>query len=568
MPKAGSVAGPHAARCGSSSWVTPTRDASMTRCMYPLALAITAFVPLAVHAGRIDSVLAQRFDGDWTATCVVAAVVEGRNVETGRYCADAARAAGLDGAFEIGSISKTMNAALLASLVAEGRLDLDAPLSRHVPSGTEVPERDGVAIRLRHLATHTAGLPPLPPGFAPAHPADPYSDLTPSALFAALDETELASKPGSAWAYSNFGAMLLSAVVAEASGGDFDLALRERLLVPLGMMQTGASAVPSGVRDVPGHRPGGAAVPGWRFAPQLAGVGGVRATLDDLVRYAQAQLGHGDPGVVRILATTHAEQSTVGQPMGLGWMRAPLHDRTVLAHEGGTGGFSSFIAVDPTRGRAVVVLTDTALANLGGLADIGLPLLDEAVPVGAPRRRIEASAATLSALAGDYRLGNGMTMALTVRDGALVVQVPGQPAFQLGHDSRGDFFPVDFDALLKPAPGGRGFVWMQGGGAIPATRIDRDGASSAAGGTVPVDLSEYVGEYPLMPGFVLRVFVDGSALMAQASGQGAFAIEPAGRDRFEAAAFGIVILFSRGEDGSVSALRLEQGGQVLSGERR
>ncbi len=543
-----------------------------------LALSFAALLPRPGHADRIDEVLAQRFAGDWTATCLVAALIDGDRVETGRHCADVDRTAALNGAFEIGSVSKTMNAALLAALAAEGRLDLDAPLSRYAPAGARVPERDGTAITLRHLATHTAGLPALPPGFAPKNPADPYADLTPEELFAALGATELTSAPGSAWAYSNFGAMLLSAVVAQASGGDYDAALRQRLFAPLGMASTGASTLPDGVRDVAGHRPGGASVPGWRFAPALAGVGGVRATLDDMVRYAQAQLGRGDAPAVKAVAATHTEQSVVGQPMGLGWMRAPLNGRTVLAHEGGTGGFSSFVAIDLERDRAVVVLADTALANLGGLGDVGLPLLDASVPVGKPRTAVAASAEALAALRGEYRLANGLTMTLGVREGALTAQVPGQPAFAMRQDSRGDFFPAGFDALLKPASGGRSFVWVQGGGAVPATRVEPAAAVRANEGAVgdasrsatptAEALQAYAGEYPLQPGFALRVYVDGATLMAQATGQGAFALDPAGRDRFEAAAFGIVIDFERGDDGAVRALNLLQGGGVMRGERK
>jgi CubicO group peptidase (beta-lactamase class C family) len=535
-----------------------------------LALAFASLLPETAAAERISEALAQRFTDDWTATCAIAAVVESERVETGRYCADASRAGGLDGAFEIGSISKTMNATLLAALVADGTLALDAPLSRFVPAGTRVPEREGQAITLRHLVTHTAGLPALPPGFAPKNAADPYADLSPQALFAALGDTELANAPGAAWAYSNFGALLLSAVIAEAGGGNYDALLRERLLQPLGMTNSGASTLPDGVRAVPGHRAGGEAVPPWRFAPALAGVGGVRATLDDMVRYAQAQLGRGDKASVRNAAATHAEQSSAGRPMGLGWMRAPLNGRVVLAHEGGTGGFSSFIAIDPERDRAVVVLADTALANLGGLGDIGLPLLDDAVPVGAPRRTTPAPAEKLAALVGDYRLANGMPMTLAAREGALTAQVPGQQAFTLRHDSRGDFSPIAFDALLKPNADGRGFVWVQGGGAVPASRIEEakpvDAPSAAA---LSADaLQAYAGDYPLMPGFALKVFVENATLMAQATGQGAFALDPAGSDRFAAPAFGIVIDFERDADGAVSALRLAQGGGVMRGDRQ
>ncbi|GAB3734987.1 serine hydrolase [Silanimonas algicola] len=540
----------------------------MTLLATGITLSLAALLAWPAHAGRVDEVLAQRFDGDWTAACVVAAAIDGERVETGRYCVDPERADGLGGAFEIGSISKTMSATVAAALAAEGTLDLDAPLSRYVPEGTPVPEREGRAITLRQLATHTAGVPPLPPGLRPANPADPYADLTTDALFRALGITELASAPGEAWAYSNFGAMLLSAVVAESSGGHLDAALQQRLFAPLGMASTGIAALPDGVRDVTGHRPGGVVVPAWRFSPSLAGVGGVRSTLDDMVRYAQAQLGRGDAVAVKAVVATHAEQSTVGQPMGLGWMRAPLNGRPLLVHEGGTGGFSSFIAIDTERDRAVVALADTSLANLGGLGDAVLPLLDASIPVGKPRAIVATPVEALAALVGEYRLSNGMAMTLSGRDGVLWVQVPGQPAFAMRQDSRGDFFPAAFDALMRPDPSGLAFTWVQGGGALRATRVADAGDGPAAIAPSAEALGAYVGDYALQPGFALRVSLDGATLMAQATGQGAFPLVPAGPDRFEAAAFGIRIDFQRAADGAVVALRLAQGGGVMRGERQ
>lgn len=546
-----------------------------------LAAAAAVSLSATVAAGRVDEALAERFEGDWTRTCAVAAIVDGERVETGRYCADPTRAARLDGAFEIGSVSKTFNAALLASLVAEGRLSLDDPLADHVPDGVVVPVRGDRPITLRHLATHTAGLPVLPPGFAPSDPADPYAGLTPAALFEALSATRLDAAPGDVWAYSNFGAMLLSAVIAEAAGGDYAAALRERLLAPLGLARTAVGVGADGVVEVAGHRPGGEPVPAWRFHPALSGAGGLRATLDDLVRYVQAQFdreSNDDPAATAAraaLAATQAAQPGPGQPMALGWLRAPLRGRELRVHEGGTGGFSSFVAFDPAARRGAIVLADTALSNLGGLASIGLPLLDPQVPVGAPRRAKVPPPELLARLAGDYRLGGALTMVVKPRDGALVVQAAGQPAFEMGFDSAGEFHARAFDAVLRPAPDGAGFTWLQGGGATPAVRVDAASDRGATGSRAerapqaPASaLDEYAGTYPLMPGFDLRVFVEGERLMAQATGQGAFALDPAGGDRFTAAAFGIVIDFERGDDGGISALRLAQGGGLMRGQRK
>src|SRR5690606_27723451 len=80
-------------------------------------------------------------------------------------------------------------------------------------------------------------------------------------------------------------------------------------------------------------------------------------------------------------------------------------------------------------------------------------------------------------------------------------------------------------------------------------------------------LAGYAGDYTLMPGFVLTLRVREGGLSAQATGQGEFALEAAGPDRFEARAHGIAIVFKRGADGAVESLELHQGGNVLTGAR-
>ena len=84
----------------------------------------------------------------------------------------------------------------------------------------------------------------------------------------------------------------------------------------------------------------------------------------------------------------------------------------------------------------------------------------------------------------------------------------------------------------------------------------------------PAQLAAYAGDYPLMPSMTLNVRVDGDALFAQATGQGAFPLAPVSADVFEAAEYGIEIRFERNDAGEVTALALHQGGQILRGARR
>jgi CubicO group peptidase (beta-lactamase class C family) len=131
-----------------------------------------------------------------------------------------------------------------------------------------------------------------------------------------------------------------------------------------------------------GHIPGGKATSAWDIPVNLAGVGGVRASLDDMVAYALAALGRGPQATVAHILTSQqpvnlgpGAATGPGAEMGMGWAIARVGERQVLLHEGGTGGFSAFVAVERQAGRAVVLLSDTAVHSMGGLQEVGLQLL-------------------------------------------------------------------------------------------------------------------------------------------------------------------------------------------------
>jgi serine-type D-Ala-D-Ala carboxypeptidase/endopeptidase len=214
----------------------------------------------------------------------------------------------------------------------------------------------------------------------------------------------------------------------------------------------------------------------WDFPADMAGVGGVRATLPDMVRYLEGELGTREGAITPALALTQQQVASVGgHTMGMNWEIMSIaniaNGRAIIMHGGGTGGYSSFVAFDRVARRAAVLLSDTALTDLGGLAAIGLHLLDPAVPVGAPRTVATADPNLIDALVGGYRLQSGLGMELRHKGSALTVQADGQPEFEMGYDSAGDFYPLQFDALLRPkhrADGTYTFTWFQLGGADEA----------------------------------------------------------------------------------------------------
>ena len=541
-----------------------------------LAVALSSAPAFAASDSDVRAALEQRFAGDRTGACVAAAVIENGGATRAYVCADAKAERPFDGhtAFEIGSVSKTMTAALLAEFIARGEIALDDPLAKLLPPGTIVPSFNGSEISIGNIVTHTSGLPSFP--WRMTSRKDPYARLTEADLLETLAATRLTRVPGSQWEYSNFAIMVLSYALAKRSGMDFETLLRERLLSPLGMGDTYISKPPANVRVAQGHFSNARPAAPWNFHVDMAGVGGVRATLPDMVRYLEGQLGTRDSQITPALARTQQQVASVdGHTMGMAWeilsSASIANGHTITMHAGGTGGYSSFVAFDRTAKRAVVLLSDTALTDLGGLRMLGLHLLDPSLPVGAPRSVAVADLKLIDALAGRYRLQNGMGVELRHKGDQLTIQADDQPEFEMAYDSAGDFYPLKFDALLRPkrkADGTYTFTWFQLGGVLAAERIGTPAPVAPTWVPTEAQLREYEGNYPLSLTFAVRVFATGPQLMVQGTNQGAFELAPVEKDIFVAEPVSAEIDFERDADGKVTALTLKQRGQVLHGQRR
>jgi serine-type D-Ala-D-Ala carboxypeptidase/endopeptidase len=258
--------------------------------------------------------------------------------------------------FEIGSITKTMTAALLASLVGDGVLALDDEIGRWLDAG---PQGD---ITLDQLATHTSGLPRLAPN-QPTDEVNPYRDFTAERAEEGLRAA--ARTPDAGHLYSNFGYQLLGLVLERASGQRYQDLLARRLLGPLGMTCSGVGGAGGGTR-MTGHA-GGQPVGHWDFA--LPGPGAVEATIGDLARYLAACLTPPDGPLGAAIRLCQQPRVRIGgeTAAGLAWI---ITDG-LLFHNGGTGGFTSSLTIDQGAGHAVAALVSTH----GGSA----PLVDAVV---------------------------------------------------------------------------------------------------------------------------------------------------------------------------------------------
>jgi D-alanyl-D-alanine-carboxypeptidase/D-alanyl-D-alanine-endopeptidase len=339
---------------------------------------------------------------------------ESRSFFYGSKRSDAMSALDEDTIFEIGSITKVFTTTVLADMHLKNEVHLDDPVNKFLPASAQLPSRDGVDVTLRHLATHTSGLPRLPENLDGANidEANPYAHYTVEDLYACLAKSTLRCKPGTKSDYSNLGMGLLGHVLANAAGTDYETLVKQRICEPLAMIDTAITlSAEQQQRLALGHS-GGKPVSNWDMST-LAGAGALRSTLRDMLRFLRANIEPTSTPLAATLEFAHQIQTeqkyriyrdfgcmaplmVVGLwgffswqsfglpvwarvgvvlvvpavlfrfwPVGLNTMTLGWHvddmlcDKPALWHNGGTGGYASYMAFLPETRQGVVLLANS-----------------------------------------------------------------------------------------------------------------------------------------------------------------------------------------------------------------
>ena len=348
-----------------------------------------------------------------------------------------ARPLGPRSVFEIGSITKTFTATLLAEMAARGQLSLTDPVSKHLPKSVTVPSRGGKEITLMDLSTHHSGLPRMPDNFTPRDRTNPYSDYSVDQLYAFLSKHELRRDPGAQFEYSNVGVGLLGHVLGLVGRGTAQELIQARILKPLGMNLTGFDITGELAKwNTAGHDTTGKIAPYWDVTT-LAGAGGLRSNAEDMLTYIQANLGPPDNGLERAMRVTHELRKSMSPRLGVGvnWSIATEGARKLIYHGGGTAGYRTMIGFDPEKRVGFVMLT-----NSGGFGDdIGMDFLRRGLPLAIAE--VPVSRAMLAPYAGEYEIAPGrMAVVKLENEGWLTVRVPGNVRFRMYAESADKFF--------------------------------------------------------------------------------------------------------------------------------
>jgi CubicO group peptidase (beta-lactamase class C family) len=319
----------------------------------------------------------------------------------------------------IGSVTKQFTAAAILKLEMEGKLKTSDPISQYLPG---VPP-DKAGITIHHLLTHTAG-------FAGDLGGSDEEPIGRDPLVAKVLAAPLASKPGERFEYSNEGYSLAAAIVERVSGTGYEAYLREHVLLPAGLKDTGYLAPNWPLERLPiGYtlegRPWGRVYknswlpdgPGW----YLRGNGGIQSTLGDLYRWHLA-LADGkvlSPEAVAKFQAGHVP-SMGGESYGYGWgVQKTRRGTTVVTHNGGNGFFFSDVRRYLDEKVVIIAMSNQPVVPATQLAPRQLESLvfgDAAVAM--PPVAVTVPMAQREALAGRYELtaaAGGARATVTVR---------------------------------------------------------------------------------------------------------------------------------------------------------
>lgn len=497
----------------------------------------------------------------------------------------------------IGSVTKHFTSAIILQLVEEGEIELDAPIATYLPG---YPAEQGSKVTVHHLLNHTSGIPSYTglPDFIQEQGRDPF---TPDELIEVFWDMPLEFEPGTAWAYNNSGYFILGRIIENVTGDEYDDVLRERILEPFGLDDSGYDH--NG--EIQPHEASGYrhTMTGFEHAsyldsslPYAAGM--MYSTVRDLYRWDRALAEGAKP--FQSMETKELWYTPGLEDYAYGWS---VRDEQigdggptvrVIQHGGGINGFNTAYRRYPDQQNMIAVIDNTE-GNPGAIAaQLARVLYDQ--PTEAPKPEISrVIAATIeeqgvtagieeykrlrSEAPDDYDFAESELNNLgyfLLRDGDVEAAIA---VFTLNTEQYPDAFNT-FDSLgeaykeagqvelaiqnyersLELNPGNQNGRRM-----LAELGVETD---EAEGLVLPAEVLErYTGDYELQPGFVISISRDGTRLLAQATGQPQFELFAQSQTRFFLREVAAQIEFHLESSGPAVALTLFQNGQEVRGAR-
>jgi len=500
----------------------------------------------------------------------------------------------------LGSITKQFTAMLILQLVAERKLDLQAPITTYLP---DYPKASGDIITSHHLLTHTSGIPNYTsfPKFMEDESRNPY---TPEAFVKKFDEKALDFTPGEKFSYSNSGYFLLGVIAEKLSGKSYEKLLHEKIFTPLKMNNTGYD----NHGDILKNRATGYEKQGkdYRNSAYLDmtipyAAGSMYSTVEDLYLWDQAL--YTTTLLPKKYMTMYFEpyipafgsaQYAYGWGVGYEKIGSSTDSIYAIGHGGGINGFNTNISRTTSNKSMVVLLNNTGGAPLnemtrairgimhGTTYDMPKKSVADAIWAVIEGKGIDAGIAHYNSIkdAEGYDLSeremNVIGYQLMASDKfeaasrVFQLNVDAFPTSSNTYDSLGESFMKlgeknlaikNYRKSVELNPNNQGGIdALKKLGDDVSDLVKEVKVSNAV-------LETYIGKYELAPGFILEVTREGNQLKTQATGQSIVDIFPKSENEFYLKVVNAQLVFNKNNAGDIDSVTLFQGGSEMKGKR-
>ena len=500
-----------------------------------------------------------------------------------------------DTKFRLGSITKQFTAAMILQLVEQGKIKLDGKISDYLP---DYRKDIGGKITVHQLLNHTSGIPSYTsqPRFFQDVSRTPF---TVADFVTKYTSGDLEFEPGSKFSYNNSGYFLLGAIIEKVTGKSYEQVLKENILDPLGMKNTGydhfdaiLSKRASGYNKTPA---------GFVNSPYLDmsipyAAGSMYSTVEDLFLWDRALYAD------KILSAKSKElmfkPNLENYGYGFGISNAALGETKqnvpVISHTGGINGFNTIIVRLVGNEHLIVLLDNTSQGQNLDKISKGITNILYDLPYSHPKKSIAEALLKTAAERGaeaavkQYRdlkinqsatydfsenelntLGYQLVGMKKIKDAIEIfkLNVEAFPQASNPYDSLGEAYLMNGDKELS-LKNYKKALELDPQNANAANVVKR--LESPAAVAVKVDpkiYDQYAGEYQLAPNFVLTVMKEADKLMGQATGQPKIELVPESDTQFFVREVNAQVSFVKDEKGVVTALILNQNGQKIEGKK-
>jgi CubicO group peptidase (beta-lactamase class C family) len=270
--------------------------------------------------------------------------------------------------YEIGSITKTFTATVLAHAILEKRIKLQDDIRNYLQDSFPNLQFRTYPIEVVHLSNHTSRLPGVPADFFQQTPYDslnPYVHYSEQMFWNALHRVTIDTMPGTKQYYSNFGVSILGHLLEQVYQQNYETLVSQLILAPLKMKSTKFQMNEKDLHKMAqGYTNKGIATPPWDVGPFIPS-GAIKSTVNDMLKYLRYNI---EEKSETVKLTHQLTWGTSENGTALGWFISKTPGGLKLyQHDGGTGGFVSKIVVIPERNLGFVIFANSNI-DLGNLS--------------------------------------------------------------------------------------------------------------------------------------------------------------------------------------------------------